>query len=185
MKITGFVGSPRRDGNTDTLVQQTLDGAAKNGADVKKFYINEMEFIGCQGCGHCKSHDRCKLDDDMQVMLDAILESDGIVIGSPIYFGQFTGQTRLFIDRLYSLINPDFSPRVDPGKKVVLVGSQGFHDKNQYKPVFEEFSDVVNKLFGMEVKDIIIGAGHNEPGDVVNNTELMNDAMAAGKNMLK
>lgn len=185
MNIVGFVGSPRRDGNTDTLVQQVLDGASEKGANVRKFYINEMEFIGCQGCGHCKSHDKCKIDDDMQKMLDAIVESDGIVFGSPIYFGQFTGQARMFIDRLYSLINPDFSPRINSGKKVVLVGSQGYPDKTQYRPVFEEFSGIINQLFGMEVKNIIIGAGYTELGDVANNVELMNDAMATGKNVIE
>lgn len=185
MKVVGFVGSPRRDGNTDVLVQQVLDGASENGADVKKYYINEMDFSGCQGCGHCKSHDSCKLEDDMTMMLDEIVESDGIVFGSPIYFGQFTGQARSFIDRLYSLINPDFSPRINSGKKIVLAGSHGYPDSSQYKLVFEEFGGIINQLFGIEVKDILIGAGYNEPGDVADNTELINDAKIAGKNILK
>jgi len=49
MKVVGFVGSPRRDGNTDVLVRKILQGAASQGAQTKVFYLNEMDFKGCQG----------------------------------------------------------------------------------------------------------------------------------------
>jgi multimeric flavodoxin WrbA len=185
MKVVGFVGSPRKDGNTDVLVQQVLDGASENGADVRKFNINEMDFTGCQACGYCKVHERCKLEDDMDKALDAIIEADGIVFGSPIYFGQFTGQARSFIDRFYSLINPDFSPRINAGKKLVLVGSQGFPEKNQYKPVFDEFGGLMNQFFGMENKNTLLAAGYYEPGAVKDNTELMDEAKTSGKTLLE
>ena len=100
MKVVGFVGSPRKNGNTDVLAQQVLDGAAEAGADVEKFYINEMDFKGCQGCGYCRAKDECKLDDDMTKAYDAIRDADGIVFGSPIYFFQLTGQMRLFVHLL-------------------------------------------------------------------------------------
>ncbi|APH38577.1 flavodoxin family protein [Methanohalophilus halophilus] len=185
MKVVGFVGSPRKDGNTDVLVQQVLDGASEAGADVRKFNINEMDFTGCQACGYCKAHERCKLEDDMEKALDAIIDADGIVFGSPIYFGQFTGQARSFIDRFYSLINPDFSPRINAGKKLVLVGSQGFPEKDQYKPVFDEFGGLMNQFFGMENKNTLLAAGYYEPGAVKNNTELMDEAKTTGKALLE
>jgi multimeric flavodoxin WrbA len=120
MKTIGIIGSPRINGNTATLVKQTLESAAEAGAETELFYLNELEFKGCQGCGYCKIHDKCKLQDDLTKVLNEMVKADSIVMGSPIYFSQFTGQMRLFLDRCYSLINPDFSPRVALAKKQYL-----------------------------------------------------------------
>ena len=54
MKIIGFVGSPRKNGNTDVLVQQVLRGASIAGAETKVFYLNELNIKGCQDCDYCK-----------------------------------------------------------------------------------------------------------------------------------
>ena len=185
MKVLGIVGSPRKKGNTDILVQQVLDGAAEAGAETEKIYINDMEFKGCQGCGFCKIQDYCKLEDDMTPVYDKIKETDGLVFGSPIYFAQFTGQMRLFLDRCYALSDADVVPRVEAGKKAVLVGSQGFDDDTAYKGVFDEFADQLKTYVGIEVTDILIGADVNLSGDVRKNHELMDQAKNAGLEMAK
>jgi len=180
MKTIGIIGSPRMNGNTATLVRQTIESAAEAGAETEIFYLNEMEFRGCQGCGYCKIHDKCKLQDDLTRVLDSVIKADAIVLGSPIYFSQFTGQMRLFLDRCYSLINPDFSPRVKPGKKAVLVGSHGAPDAGIYAAVFNEFAGTIKNFMGIETIDTIIAAGYSEPGSVKSNAELMDRAQAAG-----
>ncbi|MBC7086836.1 MAG: flavodoxin family protein [Methanomethylovorans sp.] len=180
MKAIGIIGSPRMNGNTATLVRQTLESASEAGADTEVYYLNELEFKGCQGCGYCKIHTKCKLQDDLSKVLDSLVKADAIVFGSPIYFSQFTGQMRLFLDRCYSLINPDFSPRVTPGKKAVLVGSHGAPDPNIYKAVYDEFSGNIKNFMGIETVDTIIAAGYTEPGSVKNNTELITRAKTAG-----
>ena len=116
MKVVGFAGSPRKNGNTDVLLQQVLDGAAGSGADVEKFYINDMNFRGCQGCGYCKMNDTCKLKDDMVEAYDAIKAADAIVFAAPIYFSQMTGQMRLFLDRFYALVDSEHTSRISAGK---------------------------------------------------------------------
>jgi multimeric flavodoxin WrbA len=185
MKVIGIVGSPRKNGNTNTLVQQILDGAAEAGAETRTFLLNEMTYRGCQGCGYCKSNDKCKFKDDLTELFDEMAKADGIVFGSPIYFAQFTGQMRLFLDRCYSLINADFSPRLPAGKKAVIVGAQGMPDPTAYKGVFEEFAGQITRLAGMDVKDTLIAAGYNAPGEVKDNAELMLKAKNTGLNLLK
>jgi multimeric flavodoxin WrbA len=184
MKVVGFVGSPRKGGNTDVLVQQVLDGAVEAGADVEKFYINEMDFKGCQGCTYCRAVDACKLDDDMQKAYDALKSADGFVFGSPIYFFQFTGQMRQFIDRCWALVNPDFTPRIDGGKKAVVVGAQGNPEQEAFKPVFDQFSQIL-QMFGMDVKGTFVDVGHHAPGEVKENAELMDQAKTAGNQLFE
>lgn len=185
MKVIGIVGSPRKNGNTNTLVQQVLEGAAEAGAKTRTFVLNEMNYRGCQGCDYCKSHDRCKLEDDLMELFDELASADGVVFGSPIYFGQFTGQMRLFLDRCYSLINADFSPRLPAGKKAVIIGAQGAPDPEAFKGVYEEFKGQISSFMRMDVKDTLVAVGYHAPGEVKNNIELMEKAKNTGINLFK
>ena len=185
MKVIGIVGSPRKNGNTNVLVQQVLEGAAEAGAETRNFFLNDMDYRGCQGCNYCKSHDECKLEDDLMEVFDELAAADGVVFGSPIYFGQFTGQMRLFLDRCYSLINADFSPRLPAGKKAVIIGTQGAPDPAAFKGVYEEFKGQISSFMRMDVKDTIVGVGYHAPGEVKGDSELMEKAKNTGLNLFK
>jgi len=104
MKVIGINGSPRKNGNTETLVQAVLDAAKEKGHTTELFNLNELEFCGCQACMYCKSHDHCKLDDGLTQVLDAVKDADAIVFGAPIYMWQLSGQFKLFEDRLYMFL---------------------------------------------------------------------------------
>jgi len=185
MKVVGFAGSPRKDGNTDVLLQQVLDGAAEAGASTEKLYINDMNFKGCQGCGYCKMNDTCKLKDEMVEAYDMIKSADALVFASPIYFSQMTGQMRLFLDRFYALVNSDHTSRIDAGKKTVIIGAQGAPAEVSFAKVYEEFAGILQQFFGMDVKDIIIDVGHHAPGEAKNSAELMGQAKNTGINLFE
>ncbi len=110
MQVIGIVGSPRENGNTAALVRQMLKGAAEAGADTEVFYLNKLNFRGCQACMYCKSHDVCKQEDDMARVIEEIKKADGIIIGSPVYIGYVSGQTKLFLDRLYVFLRGPNAP---------------------------------------------------------------------------
>lgn len=185
MKVIGIVGSPRMNGNTNALVQQVLKGAAETGAETRNFILNEMNYRGCQGCDYCKNHEECKLEDDLVEVFKELESADGVVFGSPIYFGQFTGQMRLFLDRCYSLINADFSPRLPAGKKAAIVITQGAPEPAAFKGVYEEFGGQISNFMRMEVKDTLVAAGYHAPGAVKDNSELMEKAKNTGLNLFE
>ena len=185
MKVIGIVGSPRKNGNTNILVQQVLEGAAEAGAETRNFFLNEMNYKGCQGCGYCKINDKCKIEDDLTELFDELASADGVVFGSPIYFGQFTGQMRLFIDRCFSLINADFSPRLPAGKKAVIIGTQGAPDAAAFKGVYDEFGGQISSFMRMDVKDTIVGIGYHTPGEAKEDSVIMEKAKNTGINLLK
>ncbi|MDR1859284.1 MAG: flavodoxin family protein [Treponema sp.] len=105
MKIIGINGSPRKDWNTCLMVKEALKGAKSNGAETELVNLYDMSFQGCISCFACRKKDfigprRCALADDMLPVLSRILRCDGLVIGSPVYFGEVSSSTRAFFERL-------------------------------------------------------------------------------------
>jgi multimeric flavodoxin WrbA len=179
MKAIGIVGSPRKNGNVDTLVQTVLDGARETGYQITKYNLNEMKYLGCQACGYCKSHDQCKLDDDASKVLREIAEADAVVFGSPIYFWLFTGQFKLMEDRMYSFIDAGFGSRLRPGKKAIIVTSQGNPDMAALEKAATDFAEVL-KFLGFEVTEIIRMANGGAPDAVLGRKDLLDKAKSSG-----
>ncbi|MDD2340152.1 MAG: flavodoxin family protein [Methanosarcina sp.] len=176
MKVIGIVGSPRKNGNTNAVVQEVLKGAAEAGAETQTFLLNEMNYRGCQACDYCKTHEKCKLEDDLAELFEEMKKADGIVFGAPIYFAQFSGQMRLFLDRCYSMVNPDHTSRLPAGKKAVIVGAQGMPDPAAYTAVYDEFGGEISRFMGMDIRDTLVAAGYHAPGEVKDNAQLMEKA---------
>ena len=99
LKVCGIVGSPRKNGNVDLLVSEVLKGAASNGAEICKLYLNDMNIKPCQSCGVDPHPRYCLFKDDMEQIYDALENSDVIVLGSPVYFDTVSAQVKLMIDR--------------------------------------------------------------------------------------
>jgi multimeric flavodoxin WrbA len=133
MKITGFVGSPCKNGNVDLLVSQVLQGAVTQGAETCKIYLNNLRIRPCQSCGIDPHPKRCLFDDDMSQIYDALETSDVIVLGSPVYFDTVSAQVKLMIDRsncLMPYVKKDdgtfgFERRLKKQKKGVFVAVSG------------------------------------------------------------
>ena len=103
MKILGISGSPRKGGNTDTLLDRSLEGARSAGAFVEKVILNDLNFKPCQECGGCDETGICVVQDDMQPLYKKLIDSDSVIIASPIFFGSLSAQVKMMIDRLQCL----------------------------------------------------------------------------------
>ncbi|NBI08206.1 flavodoxin family protein [Senegalia massiliensis] len=102
MKVLGIIGSPRKNGNTDILVDSVLQGVKEKGFEVEKIYLSDLDFKGCIACEGCRKTCKCVLKDDLEDVYVKSEESDGIVLGSPTYFYNVTWLTKKFLDRLYA-----------------------------------------------------------------------------------
>ena len=104
-KIYAVNGSPRKNGNTAQLLQKALEGAASAGAEVKLIQLADLNFSGCRSCFACKRladpSTGCVLKDDLSELLTELVNADGIIMGTPIYFGAETGLYRNFLERLF------------------------------------------------------------------------------------
>ena len=93
MTIVAVISTPEKNGNTEAVVNKIAESAKANGQDVKTFYLNPMtNRKGCQACFGCKAKGRCVQNDDLTPVLDAIREADGIILSTPVYFGEACGQ---------------------------------------------------------------------------------------------
>lgn len=182
MKIVGFSGSPRKDGNTDILVNQIMVGASEKGAEVKFFHLNKMNIKPCQADNYCKSHDRCAMKDDMQGIYDEIMSADAVVLGSPVYMWQMSAQTKILVDRFYAFLNEDYTSKVK-GKNIVLAYAQGNPQEDIFKGYFDYNANMLHFL-GFNVKDTLVAAGVRDKGDVLKNPELMEKAKDIGKSLI-
>lgn len=183
MKVTAFVGSPRPGGNTEVLVREALQGAEDAGAETALVYLNDAAFLDCQGCGFCNESGECKLEDDMAGLYPMIEEADGIILGSPVYFGMVSGITKSFIDRWYAFMGPEFSSRLRPGKKAAIILAQGDPNADVYGPMATHLA-VTLEFFGIEVAAPLVGAGLIDIGDAAKNKELMQRAYELGRRLV-
>ena len=124
-KIIIIDGGPRKNMNTAKLLQSFVEGAKSAGSEteVKTIRLYDLDYKGCMSCMACKlkgnAQNICRFKDALTPLLEEIAQADGLVLGSPIYFGEVTGQMRAFLERLsfpwlsyndYSLTAPKRMP---------------------------------------------------------------------------
>ena len=103
MKIVAILGSPRSKSNSSGLAYRIIDRTKELGADTEVFTLNKLQYKGCQACETCKTKlDHCVLKDELTQVLNSIHQADTVVMATPIYFGQVSGQFKSFVDRTYS-----------------------------------------------------------------------------------
>jgi multimeric flavodoxin WrbA len=131
MNIIAFLGSPRKDGNTELLLKEVIRGIEESGLKVHVFNLNLMNISPCQNCGGCDDTGICVIEDDMVQVHDAIRTADRIILASPIFFFGLSAQAKTMIDRCqafwcekYLLKKP--IPEGPYGRKglLLLVGGQ-------------------------------------------------------------
>lgn len=106
MNVLGIVCSPRKGGNTEILVQEALAGARDSGAKTELLTVRDKDIKPCDGCLSCKKTGECHIKDDMQLVYEKMLNADGIVIGTPVYFWSISGQAKVLLDRTHALRFP-------------------------------------------------------------------------------
>ena len=155
MKIVGLCGSPHKAGNTSWVVEKILQGAKQAGADATLFSSSDLDIKPCRGCFGCKNNDTgCVIIDDMQKVYAELKDADVMIFASPVYMGQMTGQSKVFLDRLFPTNSPRFSPHFkEQGKKMKLlpVFTQGNPDNTKFQTYF----DYIKQIFGMLEYDVI------------------------------
>jgi multimeric flavodoxin WrbA len=128
VKILGLSCSPRAGGNTETLLAEALDGARSEGAEAELFSVAGKDLKPCDGCRACYKTGQCHIKDDMQELYEKMLEADGIIFGTPIYFYSMIAQAKTIIDRSIALNTSERNLTNKVGGIVAVGGSLGLID---------------------------------------------------------
>ncbi len=180
-KITAIIGSPRKNGNCNAIVEKIAKSAEANGSTVEIFCINDIDAKGCQACMGCKKKPGiCIRKDAMTPVLESVRDCDSLILAAPDYFGQATAQFRTFQDRLYGFIDGQFQCQITPKKFVSIVtcgaGFEGAQKINQ------DITGVMVNYFKCEsIGAITYSEAQNGPAK--DNAELMAQAEELGKKL--
>jgi multimeric flavodoxin WrbA len=104
MRILGIVGSPRKNGNTEILMNEVLGVVRKAGWETETFLMSEKQVAPCDACGACFEVGSCVVQDDMQELYDQLDRADAVIFGSPVYFGSVSAQMKAIMDRMFALL---------------------------------------------------------------------------------
>ena len=100
MKIVIINSSPRKNGATAKILNEISDQLKQSGdMDIATFHLSDLNIGYCKGCCGCYKAGQCFIDDDANMLIQAVIEADGLVIGTPNYVSNVSGQLKTFIDR--------------------------------------------------------------------------------------
>ncbi len=154
MKAIAINGSPRRNRNTATLLQKSLDGAKSIGAETELVHLYSLQFKGCASCFACKLKNskfvgHCAMKDDLTEYLEKILNCDVLLLGSPVYYGNLTGEMICLLERLlfsnasYSADNRSiFKGKIASGFVGTMNAQEETVKQYNYEAVFQQYSNL-------------------------------------------
>ena len=130
MKITVLNGSPRPNGNTAQMIKVFKEAAEASGHEVKVFDVCKMNVHGCLACEYChgKGQGACVQKDDMEKIYADLKDTNMLVIASPIYYHNISGQLKCVIDRFYSALYPKAPTALKKAAMFLSSGDPGMYD---------------------------------------------------------
>ncbi|MCL2227424.1 MAG: flavodoxin family protein [Oscillospiraceae bacterium] len=161
MKVIAVNGSPRKGWNTHILLEKALEGAAEAGAETEMVNLYDLDYKGCRGCLGCKRRGgvvgRCVINDGLKPVLDGIAQCDGLILGSPIYVGEVTGELRSLIERLtFQYISYDkmdenlFGRKMKTGFIYTTNCPEEHYEAVGYTRLFNDYKAFMTRIFSGE-----------------------------------
>lgn len=186
MNVLMICTSPNEDGNTARILKEMRNRISEKGDEVRWLGLAGMQVAGCRGCRKCQHDGRCVIRDDMDQIVEGMRWADVVVLGSPVYMGSETGQTKCLIDRMYCLFqgNPDGTgkSRLSPGKRAVTVLTCALRDGDRnYAYENTKFFKVFVNMLGFDFILSSIVPDCRDPQAVLQNrsaVHALSDAMA-------
>lgn len=179
-KIVILNGSPRRKGNTSALVKAFTEGAESGGHTVTEFFLGGMDIHGCRGCfgGHSKKECPCVQRDDMDKIYPAVKDCDVIVLATPLYYWNMSGQLRTAVDRLFALEEGDGNLlRGHDRASALLMAAEG----HGFEDVLAYYDHLTEHLQWKNLGHVLAG-GNADVGDIEGKPEL-EEAYRLGKSI--
>ena len=170
-------GSPRAKGNTSALVDEFKKGAEEIGCEVTVFQLDKMNIHGCKGCfGGGKNFEHpCVQRDDMEKIYPVYREADMVVLATPLYYWNFSGQLRTAFDRLFAVAECDENYRNPKKDSVLLMAAEGYG----FDDALTYYKNLMKHLGWTDLGHVLAG-GVMKVGDIKGNKKLK-EAYELGK----
>lgn len=187
-KIIALYGSPRRRGNTALLLQKAVQGAREAGDEVDEVILRDLKLSPCLEIYGCKETGRCVIQDDFQKLYDMILESNGIMLASPIFFYAVSAHTKIFMDRCQSLwvkkywVEKRIYEKKEPKRRALFISVGATKGKKLFDGVLLSIRYFLDAL-DAELHQVLLYRGLDFEGDVRKHPGYLEEAHRAGEGL--
>ncbi len=190
MKVLGISTSPRRQGNTELLLDEVLRGARDAGGSVDKIVLNDLKVAPCNECESCVEAGGCVLQDDMQTIYAKLIECDRLAFASPIFFMGLCAQAKALVDRCQALWIKKYVRKEDvvppdrvPLRKGLFISVGGTRGEKLFKCAqltIKYFFDVIEMEYAADLTFRRVDA----KGAILDHPTAMSDAYEAGRKLV-
>ena len=189
VKVLSLLGSARRGGNTEQLLESVINGAKNAGAEVETVRLSDLSIAGCLNCGGCDSKGVCVQKDDMQELFEKLLTYDLILLASPVYFMGVSAWTKAMIDRCQALWVRKYKLEKMPeisrdARKGVFISVSGMKKTNAFlgaKLTAKSFFATIHVTY---IGDIVY-RGIDAKGDIEKHPSALAEAKLLGEKIIK
>ena len=187
MKVLGIMGSPRIQGNTDLLLDEALKGAQSQGAEIGKLVVDKLKIAPCKEYYGCLKDGNCVIRDDMDGIYPKLLETDRILVASPMFFYGIPSQLKALIDRCQAtwarkyVLKQRLSDKERKGAFLAVGATKG-------KQLFDGSILVIKYFFqaiDVQYADELLVRGVDKRGEIKDNPTALSDAFELGKRLVQ
>lgn len=176
MKIFVITGSPRKNGNSNTLADNFIKGAEEAGHKVVRFDSAFKNVHPCIACNKCGMNGECVFKDDFEFVRNNIIDADAVVFATPMYYFGISAQIKAVIDRFYAI-----NGQIHVPKKSVLILTYADTSSKEAQPIISHYETLLNYLGWSDAGKIMVSGVWTEGS--VNNTQYPKQAYELGKNI--
>lgn len=176
MKILVITGSPRKNGNSNTLAEHFIRGAKEAGHEIVRFDAAFKEVHPCIACNKCGMNGECVFKDDFEFVRKHILDAGMVVFATPMYYFGISAQIKAVIDRFYAINGSIHVP-----KKAALLMTYADNNKRKEKAITDHYEVLLDYLGWSDAGRVI--APGVWPVGAVNHTKFPEQAYRLGKNV--
>jgi len=184
--VLGIMGSPRTGGNTDVLLDEALNGAKGEGAEVEKIMVDKLDIAPCREYYGCLKDGNCVIRDDMDGIYVKLLNADAVIVASPMFFYGLTSQLKALIDRCQAtwarkyVLNQELPNSKRKGAFIAVGATQG-------QRLFEGAILTVQYFFkaiGVTYTDELLVRGVDRIGEIREHPTALKDAFELGRRLV-
>lgn len=191
IRVIGVLGSPRRHGNTETLLDSFLKGATEAGAETDKIILSKLSYSSCKGCNACHKTGECILKDDVHPAFEQMLSADCLAVSSPIYTMGITTELKGFIDRAHYVWVRHYKLKTHPlpSEKMKLhrgyfLSTAGMDRDDVFSTAFPMMTALFN-IFGFSYCENILAKDMDGYGGIAGNPAILTEAYESGSCAVK
>lgn len=187
-RIVALYGSPRRQGNTATLLKQAVAGARDAGARVEEFVLRDLKLSACLEIYSCRQDGECRIRDDFQKVREQVLASAGLMLASPIFYYAVSAHTKILMDRFHSLwvkkhwVDANRNPAPGVRRKGLFISAGATRGKRLFDGTLLSVRYFFDTL-DMDLWKTLLYRGLEHEGEVQTYPDYLNETYCAGRDL--